>query len=87
MATIKAETWSRRRTAAEMRVGVETIDRMVAGGQLPGAFRVGKRWHIPVSNISRFLNKRVPSVDGSGALGSDAHLARSSEPSTDDIGN
>ena len=76
MSTIKAETISRRQTAARMGVGVETVDRFIEAGALPGAFRVGKRWHIPTSNITRLLNRGVPSAVGSvgDGLGSPSRL-------------
>ena len=68
MATIKSETLSRRKAAQRIGVGVETVDRFLEAGAFPGAFRVGKRWHIPTSNITRLLNRGVLSAVGLGGV-------------------
>ena len=88
MATIKAETLSRRQAAFKLGVGPEVVDRFIEAGALPGAFRVGKRWHIPTSNITRLLNRGVPSAGGSvGVTSSEAARvpARSTDPSAERI--
>ena len=86
MATIKAETLSRRQTAFKLGVGPAVVDHYLDAGAFPGAFRVGKRWHIPTSNITRLLNRGVPSavVGRSGVVSqeSGAFPARADRPTT-----
>lgn len=41
--------------AASQRVSVRTVHRWISAGQIPGAYRAGKRWRIPPAALAAFL--------------------------------
>lgn len=52
------ELLTSRQVADQLRVTERTVVREIARGRFPNAFKAGRAWRIPRSDLSDYINKR-----------------------------